>query len=454
MAHILVIDDDQAIGYLFSRLLTKGGFECTIESSPLKALALFRENRFDLVITDFYMPEMTGIELLEKVKTISPETDVIVMTAYASVDNAVEAMKRGAYDYLVKPFQNDDVLLSVKRVLEKRKLTEENRFLREELSKKYGFQNIIGTSPAMRNLFAAIKKVADSDATVLLLGESGTGKELVSRAIHFSGKRKDRNFVAVNCSALPDTLLESELFGHAKGAYTGAIESKQGLFEHADGGTLFLDEIADTSPSVQAKLLRIMQDKKIRKLGDTRETEVNVRIITATSKNLRKLIDKNTFREDLFYRINVFPLGIPSLRERREDIPLLVEHFLKGRKRIHPAALDFLTNHNWPGNVRELENMVERLVVFSGGDTIMPEDLPAEAQDIICKKIDTRLSYAEAKQRVIDEFNRNFIRKTLLHTEGNVTKAAENAKLDRANFQRLMRKYGIASTEFKENTGE
>jgi transcriptional regulator with PAS, ATPase and Fis domain len=302
----------------------------------------------------------------------------------------------------------------------------------------------------MENLFASIRKVADSDATVLLLGESGTGKELVSRAIHFSGKRKDRNFVAVNCSALPDTLLESELFGHTKGAFTGASESKQGLFEYADGGTLFLDEIADTSPSVQAKLLRVIQDKKIRKLGDNKEIGVDVRIITATSKNLRKLIDENTFREDLFYRINVFPLTIPPLRDRREDIPLMVEHFLKNRKRIHPSALDILANYNWPGNVRELENIVERLVVFSADDTILPADLPAETQDIICKTIDTHLPYADAKQRVLDEFNRNFIRKALFQTEGNVTKAAEKVKLDRANLQRLMRKHGVVSSEFKE----
>jgi DNA-binding NtrC family response regulator len=395
------------------------------------------------------MPEMTGGELLEKVKASNPEVDGIIMTAFASIDNAVEAMRKGAYDYIVKPFQNDDILHSIRRVLEKRGLVEENRYLREELSKKYSFYNIIGTSPAMKNLFTTIRKVADSDATVLLLGESGTGKELVSRAIHFSGKRKDKNFVALNCSALPDTLLESELFGHAKGAFSGATEHKQGLIEYAHGGTLFLDEIADTSPSVQAKLLRVIQDKKVRKLGDNKETEVDVRIITATSKNLRKLIDENTFREDLFYRINVFPLTIPPLRERREDIPLLVEHFLSGRKRIDPGALDRLTNYNWPGNVRELENMIERLIVFSASDTILPGDLPSEAQDVICKKIDTGLSYAHAKNKMLDEFNRNFIRKALIETEGNVTKAAERIELDRANLQRLMRKYGIVSSEYK-----
>jgi DNA-binding NtrC family response regulator len=450
MVRILVVDDDQAIGQLLSRILRKeAGIEVTVESSPLSALKAFEKSPFDLVITDFYMPDMTGGELLPAIKKINPGTDVIVMTAFASVDNAVEAMKNGAYDYIVKPFQNDDILLSIRRVLEKRRLAEENRFLREELSKKYSFHNIIGTSPVMEKLFASIRKVANSDATVVLIGESGTGKELVSRAIHFSGKRKDRNFVAVNCSALPDTLLESELFGHTKGAFTGAAENKQGLFEYANGGTLFLDEIADTSPSVQAKLLRVIQDRKIRKLGDNKEIGVDVRIITATSKDLRKLIDENTFREDLFYRINVFPLTIPPLRQRKEDIPLMVEHFLKSRKQMHPATLDILTKYNWPGNVRELENIVERLVVFSAGDTIMPEDLPAETRDISCKTIDMHLSYADAKQRVLDEFNENFIRKALLQTEGNVTKAAEKAKLDRANLQRLMRKHGIISSEFK-----
>lgn len=449
MTRILVIDDDQGICHLLARILQKEGFNVVAETSPSNAINSFKSNNFDLVITDFYMPEMNGLELLGEIKNINPDVDVIVMTAYASIDNAVDAMRKGAYDYIVKPFQNDDLLLSIKRVFEKRRLAEENRYLRAELSKKYGFHNIIGSSPAMQNLFNLIERVADSDAAALLIGESGTGKELVARAIHFSGKKKDRNFVAINCSALPDTLLESELFGHTKGAFTGATESKQGLFEYANGGTLFLDEIADTSPSVQAKLLRVIEDKKIRKLGDNKEMEVDVRIITATSRNLRKLIDENTFREDLFYRINVFPLNIPPLRERREDIPLLIDHFLKDRKRIHPSALDILMNYNWPGNVRELENMIERLVVFASSETVMPDDLPSEIKDTVCKKIDSSLSYQEAKKQVLDEFNQNFIVCTLRQTGGNVTKAAEKLKLDRANLQRLMRKYGITSSEYK-----
>jgi len=450
MGRILVIDDDLNTCNLLTRVLTKEGFEVMAENIPSDAIRSFKGNNFDLVITDFYMPEMTGLELLGEVKKINPAVDVIVMTAFASVDNAVEAMRKGAYDYIVKPFQNDDLQLSIKRVMEKRKLAEENKFLREELSKKYGFHNIIGKSSSMQKLFTTIGKVAGSDATVLLIGESGTGKELVARAIHFSEKRKNKNFVAVNCSALPDTLLESELFGHIKGAFTGASETKQGLFEYANGGTLFLDEIADTSPSVQAKLLRVIEDKKIRKLGDNRELEVDVRIVTATSRNLRKLIDENTFREDLFYRINVFPINIPPLRERREDIPLLIERFLNGRKKIHPDALDMLINYNWPGNVRELENMTERLVVFSGSDTIMLDDLPSEVKNAVCKRIDSTLPYQEAKKQVLDEFNQNFIARTLRQTGGNVTKAAEKLNLDRANLQRLMRKYRIASTEYKE----
>ncbi|MBI5634557.1 MAG: sigma-54-dependent Fis family transcriptional regulator [Nitrospirae bacterium] len=449
MTRILVVDDDIVTCQLIARILSKEGLKITIENSPLNALRIFAENSFDLVITDFYMPEMTGGELLPAVKKISPDTDVIVMTAHATVENAVDAMRNGAYDYIVKPFQNDDLMLLVRRVIEKRKLADENRYLREELSKKYSFHNILGISPVMKNLFSSIRKVADSDATVLLMGESGTGKELVARAIHFAGKRKTRNFVSVNCSALPDTLLESELFGHTKGAFTGATESRQGLFSHANSGTLFLDEIADTSPAVQAKLLRVMQDKKIRRLGDSNEVEVDVRIITATSRNLHRLIDENIFRADLFYRINVFPLSLPPLRERREDIPLLVEHFLKGRKQIHPSTLDLLIRYSWPGNVRELENMVERLVIFSSDDVVMPDDLPTEMRDIICNKLETHLPYADARQRVLDEFNRNFLIKILLQTEGNVTRAAETARLDRANFQRLMRRYGISSSEFK-----
>ncbi len=449
MARILVIDDDIATCNLFSRVLQKEGLEVASEKNPLVALDYFSNNNIDIVITDFYMPEMNGLELLDEIKKMKDDVDVIVMTAYATVDNAVDAMKKGAYDYLVKPLSNDDLIMSVRRVLEKRRLKRENEYLRAELAKKENFHNIIGKSAAMRNIFALIEKVADSNATAILLGESGTGKDLVARAIHNTGKRKNKNFVALNCSALPDTLLESELFGHVKGAFSGAADNKQGLMEYADGGTLFLDEIADTSPSVQAKLLRVIEDKKIRRLGENRETAVDVRIITATSKNLRKLIDDNTFREDLFYRINVFPLNMPPLRERREDIPLLVGYFLKERKRIHPSALEKLINYDWPGNVRELENMIERLVIFAGADVIMPEDLPAELNNIFRNDLDSGLSYREAKNRVLKEFHKNFISKKLMETNGNVTKAAEQIKLDRANFQRLMRRHEIVSDEYK-----
>ncbi|HAK89919.1 MAG: hypothetical protein A2X55_00475 [Nitrospirae bacterium GWB2_47_37] len=450
MARIMVIDDDPNTCSLLNRILAKNGHDVTTETIPSNAVKSFRGDSFDLVITDFYMPKMNGLELLEQVKNINPDVDVMIMTAFATVDNAVDAMRKGAYDYIVKPFQNDDLLLSIKRILEKRRLSEENKQLRAELSKKYSFHNIIGKSQSMQKIFATVRKVADSDATALLIGESGTGKELVAKAIHYSGKRKDKNFVALNCSALPDTLLESELFGHTKGAFTGATESKQGLFEYANGGTLFLDEIADTSPSVQAKLLRVIEDKRIRKLGDNKETEIDVRIITATSRNLKDMIDENTFREDLFYRINVFPISIPPLRDRKEDIPLLTEHFLKGRKKLHPDALDTLTNYNWPGNVRELENVIERTVVFAGDETITQDDLPAEIKNTICNNIDCSLSYQEAKEKVIKEFSQNFISCTLRQTGGNVTKAAEKLEIDRANLQRLMRKYGIASSEYKE----
>jgi two-component system response regulator HydG len=442
---ILVVDDDSATCSLLTRVLQKEGYEVVSENNPARALELFTNDAFSIIITDFYMPGMDGSELLHELKKMKPGVEVIIMTAFATVENAVDAMKKGAYDYLVKPFSNDDLLMSVKRVLEKIQLTEENRQLRAELTEKCGFHNIIGKSPAIRKVFALTEKVADSDAAVLLLGESGTGKELVARAIHFSGKRKNRNFVAVNCSALPDTLLESELFGHAKGAFTGAVENKQGLFEYADGGTLFLDEIADTSPSVQAKLLRVIEDKKIRKLGDNKEISVDARIITATSRNLRKLIDENAFREDLFYRIHVFPLNIPPLRDRKEDIPLLVERFLKQRKRMQQSALDLLIGYDWPGNVRELENIIERLVVFANSDTLAADDLPAELKSIGRKNMDFSLSYHDAKKSVLDDFNNSFISGTLKQTDGNVTKTAEKLGMDRANLQRLMRKYGINS---------
>jgi two-component system NtrC family response regulator len=445
---LLIIDDDQ----VFCRMLTKhfgeeyaaAGF-----SDPSQGIVYFRENRVDVVLTDLSMPGMDGMEVLRLVKSESPDTGVIIMTAYGKVETAVEAMKKGAYDYIIKPFATDELDLLLKNLFEKRRLIEENADLRRFVETTYRPGNIIGESEEMKEVYRFIERVSQTDATVLVTGESGTGKELVARAIHFSGKRKGQRLVTVNCSAIPETLLEAELFGHEKGAFTGAVGSRKGFFEYADGGTILLDEIADTQPAIQAKLLRVLQERSFTPLGGNRETPVDVRIIAATNRNLGELIRQNKFRADLYYRINVLTIHLPPLRERKGDIPLLVRHFLAGKKKIHPAALSMLSHYGWPGNVRELKNLIERMVTFTDSDTITQDDLPPEIQKMACLLDDGVQSYGDAKKRITDEFNRAIISRALLNNEGNVTKAAEELRLDRANFQRLMRKYEIASAEFR-----
>lgn len=453
MARIFVIDDDAAMCRLLARLLTREGHETRTCSYALEALAILETDSFDVVLSDFYMPEATGGDILEQVRMVQPQADVIIMTAFATIEHAVNAMRSGAYDYIVKPFENDAVIHAIRRVLEKRSLRAENQHLRQELTRRYSFHSIIDRSPAMQALFQLIEKVSQSSATVSIQGESGTGKELVARAIHYSGARSRRNFVALNCSALPDTLLESELFGHVKGAFTGATESRQGLIQHAEGGTLFLDEIADTSAAVQAKLLRVLQEKKIRRLGDTAEIDVNVRVITATSKNLTRLVQENLFREDLFYRINVFPLAIPPLRARRDDIPLLLEHFLCERKTIDNAALELLMNYGWPGNIRELENLIERLCIFVVSPTITPDDLPHEFATTDSRQtfsVQAATTYQEAKEQALDAFHHTYLNTLFRESGGNVTRAAEHAGLDRANLQRLVRRCNFDMSRFRE----
>ncbi|ADU64781.1 sigma-54 factor interaction domain-containing protein [Desulfurispirillum indicum S5] len=443
MTQILIVDDDQAMCRLLKRLLQKAGMDVVCKSDPHEAVDVLSRQEFDLVLSDFYMPQLTGEDILHHVKNLQPATDVIIMTAFASIEHAVNAMRSGAYDYIVKPFQNDDVLHAVGRVLEKRRLERENTLLRSQLVRTSSFHHMVGKSVAMERLFTLIQKVSQSDATVNLQGESGTGKELVARAIHQCGPRSSKPFVAVNCSALPDTLLESELFGHARGAFTGAAEARQGLFQHADGGTLFLDEIADTSPAVQAKLLRVLQEKKVRRLGDNMEKGVDVRVITATSRDLNHLMEQEAFREDLFYRINVFPIAVPPLRERREDIPMLAEHFLQGRKRLETRTMDILCAYHWPGNIRELENLMERLCVFIEAEHIFPDDLPAEIHGFSRLPMDTQLPYNEAKEQALREFHHEYLGSILSRAGGNITQAARTLNLDRANLQRLLRRYTI-----------
>jgi DNA-binding NtrC family response regulator len=447
---LLFIDDDA----VFCNMLVScfgEEYDVTGFTDPGEAVRYISENPCEVVVTDLSMPEIDGLEVLRAVKGGLPDADVVIMTAYGSIDTAVEAMKEGAYDYIIKPFTTDELLLHLKNLFEKRRLYEENVDLRKYVGTKFRPENIVGESEGMQEVYRLIERVAQSDSTVLITGESGTGKELVARAIHFSGKRKDRRIVSLNCTAIPETLLESELFGYAKGAFSGASTDKTGLLEYADGGTIFLDEIADAPLSIQAKLLRFLQDRKFRPVGSNKEVSVDVRVVCATNRDMVEMINENKFRQDLYYRINVVAVHLPPLRERKEDIPSLISIFLADRKKIHPGAVSLLCRHDWPGNVRELKNLMERLVTFTDSDTVTPDDLPPEFLLEPFVANGGPLSYNEAKKKVLDDFNRSIIAKSLVKHEGNVTRAAEELKLDRANFQRLMRKYGISARDFREH---
>lgn len=448
---LLIIDDDRVFCAVLKKHFAEE-YDIAAFSDPEEAVRHLRKYRFDVVLTDLSMPGMDGMEILNIVKSESFNTDVVIMTAFGRIDSAVEAMKKGAYDYITKPFTTDELALLLKNIFEKRRLFEENINLKKVIDTTYRPENIIGESEEMKEVYRFVELVSHTDATVLITGESGTGKELVARAIHFSGKRKEKRFVSVNCSAIPETLLESELFGYIRGAFSGASADKQGLFEYADGGTIFLDEIADSTLAIQAKLLRVLQEHTIRPIGGSKEIAVDVRVICATNRDLREMIRENKFREDLFYRINVVSVHLPPLRERRDDIPLLMTRFLNKRKKIEPKAVEILSHYRWPGNVRELKNLAEKLVTLSDADIIRPDDLPPEMLRLPCLLDGNGLSYNGAKKKILEEFNRTIINRSLLKHDGNVTKAAEELKLDRANFQRLLRKYRISSREYKEQS--
>jgi DNA-binding NtrC family response regulator len=452
---ILLVDDDLAFCKLLQRVL-EAEYSVTYNTNPLEALEVLKTRNFDLIILDLSMPQMSGIEFLEAVHATSPTQDVLFMTAYAGVETAVEAMKKGATDYLLKPFQNDEVLYAVKNIFKKKELIEENRLLREELDEKNRPQEIIGRSRKLFEVFEIIKRVANLDSIVLITGESGTGKELVARAIHYAGIRRHRRFVPVNCPSIPENLIESELFGHTKGAFSGAQSARPGLFKYADKGTLFLDEIADIPLALQPKLLRVIQEQKIRSVGEEEEKDINVRIILATSKNLKKMVADREFREDLYYRINVVPIHLPALRERADDIPLLVHHFIRkfGRdiRIISDEVMRYLVNYPWPGNIRELQNIIERMLIMAeGGDSLGINDLPCEIlENARSHEQKTAWGYAAQKKFMLDQFNRNTVAGALKESGGNVTNAAALLELDRASFQRLMKTCGIKSEDFRE----
>ncbi|WP_413561030.1 sigma-54-dependent transcriptional regulator [Bdellovibrio sp. HCB209] len=381
---ILVVDDEESIREFLEIMLKKEGYEITLAEDGQKAKDLLTKKTFDMIISDLQMPHVTGIELLKHVKESYPDTVFMLITAFGTTETAVEAMKMGAYDYLTKPFKIDEVRLNIQNALRSRNLEVENRTLKKELTKEYSFQSMVGNSPAMHAIFDMVKRVSQTPTNVLITGESGTGKEVVAKAIHYNGPLKDRPFVTVNCGAIPENLMESEMFGHKKGSFTGAVADKAGLFEVADGGTLFLDEVGELPLTIQVKLLRAIQERVIRRVGATEDNKVDVRIIAATNRNLEEMVTKGTFRQDLFYRLNVINIKTPGLRERREDVPLLANHFLKKYNErlnknigaISAEAMEILKKYDYPGNVRELENMIERTVALEGGATILPESLP------------------------------------------------------------------------------
>ena len=386
MAKVLLIDDEVTMVQMVTELLRREGHEVFPFSSNNAAIETLEAQCPELVITDLYLDKTRthGLEILQKARALNPPSTVIVITAYATIETAVDAMKKGAFDYLEKPFKVDDLRLCIQRALSYNDAVSENIYLRKQLKKKYQFNQLIGNSPMIQDVFKLIERVADTDSTILILGESGTGKELVARALHFNSRRQFAPFVPINCSALPENLLESELFGHCKGAFTGAINDKKGLFQEADGGTIFLDEIASMPPVLQSRLLRVLQEKEVRRVGDNVAVSVNVRVLAATNEPLEKKLKDGTFREDLYYRLNVIPINLPSLRERREDVPVLAMHFL--RNKVNPRsgklygisrkALDLLSSHDWPGNVRELENAIERACALCEESTIRVADLP------------------------------------------------------------------------------
>ncbi len=433
MQRVLVVDDEESIRHMLQLILKRAGYEVDCAEDGLAGLAAMDQTSYDVVMLDLRMPRLDGLQVLDELQTRGCSATVLVMSAYGSVETAIEAMKRGAYDYINKPFKTDEVILALRKAEERERLKAENRNLLRQVRREVSFHNIIARSQVMHDIFRTVEKVADYKTTVLLSGESGTGKELVARALHYNSVRAPRPFVAVNCGAIPENLLESELFGHVRGAFTDAVRNKRGLFEEADGGTLFLDEVGELPLTLQVKLLRVLQEEELRRVGDTRSVKVDVRIVAATLKNLGEEVKANRFREDFYYRLNVLPLRLPPLRERREDIPLLVEHFLESFnqrlgtavRRVEPAALRLLMDYPWPGNVRELENTIERAIVLSDDGRITVDSMPPrirESRDRVRQAIGSDDLSIKKANRILEE---EFIRRALTKTRGNRTLAAK-----------------------------
>jgi DNA-binding NtrC family response regulator len=448
----IVVDDEEIVCEAVKAILETENLDVFSTTSSHQALEQIGREAYDLIISDVKMPEMDGMELYERVKEISPESAFILITAYGTISAAVDAIKKGIYDYIPKPFTPDEVRIPVRRALEKRALQRENVVLRAQLEARYSFRDIIGNSPGMHEIFRIMRHAASSESNVLVTGESGTGKELVARAVHSNSVRVKRRFVTVNCGAIPEGLIESELFGHVKGAFTGSVADKRGLVEEADRGTLFLDEIGELAPPLQVKLLRVLQDGDFTRVGDVQPRKVNVRVIAATNRDLKKAIAERRFREDLFYRLNVIPIELPPLRSRKEDIPLLVNFFLERHKKkaveknisgISKEAMQALMSYHFPGNVRELENAVEYSIAFTSGPVIQREDLPRYILEEKGLSEEARAIPIMPLKDAKAQFEKGLIMAALIESQGNISEAARLLNIHRQNLQQKIRLLGI-----------
>jgi DNA-binding NtrC family response regulator len=460
---ILVADDDKAFRVATQTLLVDEGYQITLAPNGEDALTKLQGQEYDLLLSDLVMGKMSGIALLQQVKGTWPELPVIMVTGFGSIQTAVEAMRLGAADYLTKPSNNDELLIKIRRALDVRLKDRELKLLREELHNTYSFGNMISRSDKMKEVIGQIQRVGDTDVTILIQGESGTGKELVARALHFNSKRRVNPFVVVNCSAIPETLLESELFGYEKGAFTGAVKQRSGKFEDAQGGTLFLDEIGDLPSSVQTKLLRVLQEKTFERVGGNNPLTVDARIVAATNRNLETMVQQGTFREDLFYRLNVFPIKLPPLRERLEDVPLLAEHFLHrhanlagGRvKYIAHGVINDMMNYSWRGNIRELENLLKRAIIKASGDTLTGIELPLSAPQATPHPVETAPSvgfntpFKEYLSTIIRDAEEKYITRMLRLYKGNINQIAKQMGVDRKTVYRKMADYSIQPTNYR-----
>lgn len=460
--HILAVDDEKDMTRLLQRTL-EPELGCSVARafSGRMAMSILEQDHFDLVICDIRMPGMDGFELLEHIKSRYPDLTVVMLTAFSNVESAVKAIKKGAYDFIPKPFEQDEIIYKVQKALERSQLLKENKQLLRE--KNTHSNELVGTSDAMQKVYDQIKLVASSDVTVLITGESGTGKDLTARAIHALSDRKTKPYIPVNCPTIPEHILESELFGYKKGAFTNASRDKQGLFQEADKGTLFLDEIGDIGPGIQTKLLRVLQEKEIKPLGDTKVKKVDVRIVASTNRDLKQKIADKEFRQDFFYRLNVLSIELPPLRDRVTDIPILAEHLVKKHctklnknlKTISEPVMDRLMTYPWPGNVRELENVLLQGILYAGQDTIDISHIPLDASDTIAlpptgthDEILT-LSYKQAKEQVLQEFTHTYVGAKLSLTNGNITQAAKNSGLDRQALQQIIKRFNIDPGSYK-----